>query len=102
MEQRIRIIREKDRPKKIFKFSLQDFSGLLDISMPPIYNILKVDIQNGKPVFWAIVYNEEKEKKYQIISLWTGMTFKEEYGTYIGSLTIDSLVYHYFIKEIYE
>lgn len=102
MEQRIRIIREEDRPKKIFKFSLQDFSGLLDISMPPIYNILKVDIQNGKPVFWAIVYNEEKEKKYQIISLWTGMTFKEEYGTYIGTLTIDSLVYHYFIREIYE
>lgn len=102
MEQQIRIIREEDRPKKIFKFSLQDFSGLLDITMPPIYNILKVDIQNGKPVFWAIVYNEEKEKKYQIISLWTGMTFKEEYGTYIGTLTIDNLVYHYFIREIYE
>lgn len=97
-----KIAKIQEKYKTIYKYDLPNTPGISTLFMPPIYNILKVDIQNGKPVFWAIVYNEEKEKKYQIISLWTGMTFKEEYGTYIGTLTIDSLVYHYFIREIYE
>lgn len=30
------------------------------------------------------------------------MDFKEEYGDYIGTLARDGLVYHYFIREIYD
>ena len=53
-------------------------------------------------MFWAIIYPEEENKKYQITGLWTGMEYEEKDGTYIGTLTIDELVYHYFIREVYD
>jgi hypothetical protein len=102
MKQVFKIGREEEKIKTIYKYNLPDTTGLFDISMHPVYSILKVDIQDEKPVFWATVYQEEPKRNYQIISLWTGMTFKEEYGTYIGTLTIGGLVNHYFIREIYE
>lgn len=96
----IRKMREKY--KTIYKYDLPNTTGISDLFMHPIHQILKVDLQNNNPVFWAIVYQEEPKKKYQIITLWTGMDFKEEYGDYIGTLTRDGLVYHYFIREIYD
>lgn len=100
--QNIQIRRECDRVKRICKYNLPETGGVLTLNIPPIYQILKVGLQNNNPVFWAIVYPEEENNKYQVTGLWTGLDYKEEYGIYIGTLTIDELVYHYFIREIYD
>lgn len=101
MEQKIQIRKELDIPKRIFKYNLPATGGVLTLNIPPIYRILSLDLQEDNPVFWAIVYQDEKSKKYQITGLWTGMKYEEKDGTYIGTLTIDGLVYHYFIREVY-
>lgn len=90
---------EEDRVKRIYKYNLP-LLGVSRIFTPPIHSILKVDIQNDIAVFWAIVYSEEEEETYDITGIWTGMKYEEKDGTYIGSLTIDGLVYHYFIREV--
>ena len=95
------IRRECDRVKRIYKYNLP-LLGVSRIFIPPIHSILKVDIQNDIAVFWAIVYSEEEEKTYDITGIWTGMEYEEKDGTYIGTLTVNELVYHYFIREIYD
>ena len=96
------IRRECDRVKRIYKYNLPETGGVLTLNIPPIYQILKVGLQNNNPVFWVIVYPEEQNKKYQITGLWTGMEYEEKDGTYIGTLTVNEIVYHYFIREIYD
>ena len=102
MKQVIKLKKEEDIIKKIYKYNLPHTTGVFDLFIPPIYNILKIDIQNEKPIFWAIVYSQEPKKRYRITSVWTGMEYKEEFGTYLGTLTINELVYHYFIREVYD
>lgn len=97
-----KIAKIQEKYKTVYKYDLPNTPGISDLFMYPVHQILKVDLQNDNPVFWAIVYQEEPKKKYQIITLWTGMDFKEEYGDYIGTLARDGLVYHYFIREIYD
>lgn len=97
-----KIAKIQEKYKTIYKYDLPNTPGISTLFMHPIHQILKVDLQNNNPVFWAIVYQEEPKKKYQIITLWTGMEYEEKDGTYIGTLTIDELVYHYFIREVYD
>ena len=97
-----KIAKIQEKYKTIYKYDLPNTPGISTLFMHPIHQILKVDLQNNNPVFWAIVYQEEPKKKYQIITLWTGMEYKEEFGTYLGTLTKDELVYHYFLREIYD
>ena len=100
MSQTFKLKSYEDMPRRIFKYELPEL-GTKDYYFAPC-QILNLDVQNNIPVFWSLVFTEEEPKHYQITGLWTGMNYNEKYGTYIGTLTIDNLVYHYFIREIYD
>ena len=100
MSQTFKIKQYKDMPKRIFKYELP-LLETKDYYFAP-FQILNLGVQDNTPVFWSLVFTEEEPNHYQITGLWTGMEYEEKDGTYIGTLTIDELVYHYFIREVYD
>lgn len=58
-----KIAKIQEKYKTIYKYDLPNTPGISTLFMHPIHQILKVDLQNNNPVFWAIVYQEEPKKK---------------------------------------
>lgn len=70
------------------------------ISVPIRSKPLTVQMQNGVPVLWVLVYPEiEHMKDLKIITHGTGHTFPDEDITYIGTYQNGGFVGHVFIKE---
>ena len=66
------------------------------IKMPIGAEILSVDNQDGQLCLWARV-DEERTKEYrEIVILGTGNPIEEEPSEFIGTLIVDSYVWHIF------
>jgi len=86
--------------ERIFKYPLKtDFSQ--NIKMPKVSKILSIQIQNNKPVLWALV-DDNVDKETIVIKLYTTggdatSAFREEY---LGTVKMhNGLVFHYFKEQ---
>ena len=84
---------------KIFKYDLS-FESRTFIRMPEDSEIMDIQIQNGKPVMWAMVDPESKEIVVRINRLFTGqgMQLEATHNEYLGTIQYEGLVYHYFMN----
>lgn len=77
----------------IFKYNI----GRVAVDMPKGAKILSLQMQNGKPIIWAIVDPLAEIEKKIFIHCTTGPTSDQPYEKYIGTYQEDSgLVYHIF------
>jgi len=89
--------------KTIWKFELEIKNEQI-IEMPKNALILQTaQIQNGRPVIWAVCDDEEKEKSNVIIlTLGTGNLINVNIQlrfVYIGTYQLGSFVGHVFVKK---
>ena len=88
--------------RRIFKYELhvEDKQYIQSFNY---FDPLGVEIQNGKPVLYAIVDDDTKPRQYIIRTYGTGMTLDNDDGSamFIGRYKLmgDSLVYHVFWKN---
>ena len=84
---------------KIFKYDLS-FENRTFIRMPEDSEIMDIQIQEGKPVMWAMVDTESKEIVVRINMLFTGqgMQLEATHNEYLGTIQHEGLVYHYFMN----
>lgn len=83
----------------IHKYQITLHHGAVcELSLPFGAVILDVQLQDGKPVLWAIVNPKHATENRRIISAWTGHEFNYCYGLlHIKTLTDDAgLVWHIF------
>ena len=92
----------------IYKEELLNNTGISVLELPFLNvteakeNILKIDLQRGKPHMWYSVPDDREKKEFLIISIGTGhlnpAVVLEEY---IGSVLVceDMFVWHYFITD---
>lgn len=85
--------------RKIFKYGLE-IEDEQTLELPKGYEILKVTVQYGMPVLYALVDVDTKEtEEVLIITYGTGHVFDESYEQkYLGTCAFydDTLMLHYF------
>lgn len=87
--------------KKICKYELPLRSGLVATIRDEIFQFLEVQMQNGKPILWALADPEAtiKEPTY-ITSFGTGWEISNDVDKYIGTLQdSEGYVWHYFVYK---
>jgi hypothetical protein len=88
--------------KTIWKFPLT-ITDFQEIEMPSTAEILCVQLQDGKPCIWALVYPEAKKDIRTFATYGTGHDFPphtEIKQTYIGTYQLPGLVYHLFETDL--
>ena len=85
--------------KKIFKYELS-FENRTFLKMPEKSEIMDIQIQNGKPVMWAMVEPDSREIEVKINIYGTGWTIdhlatKDEY---LATICDGELVFHFFMN----
>ena len=81
---------------RLWKFQLVQTSLTEQRYMwPHIVQVLDLQMQDGIPVLWALVYPETPKRLYKIMRFLTGDVV---YGTikYLGTVTDEGDVLHYF------
>lgn len=82
----------------VWKYTLGQ-SKYIDIPENPKF--LKIDVQNGEAVMWALVDPENKKQAYRVAFTLTGWPVKDtdvEGSDYTGTTEINGLVRHWFIS----
>ncbi|QIY82557.1 hypothetical protein HER18_02865 [Chryseobacterium sp. NEB161] len=82
----------------IHKYPLDLNLGNQIIKIPEEAEILDIQIQDGKPVLWAVVYDSNPLEEIEIVAFPTGVTFMNpcHYYEYISTVQFGGLVIHYF------
>ena len=78
---------------KIFKYRVpivQEFS----IDMPNGANVIAYQVQHGDPTIWAEVDETKALVKHNFITLGTGHEAPELRGRHLGTIQLDSFVWH--------
>lgn len=85
---------------KIYKYVLGTDGDLVSYK-GKFRNILSIGMSNGNPCVWIENDEKEYEKKVSIVSLGTGWDVDDifEGWKYLGTLTIDGYVWHYYFYE---
>jgi hypothetical protein len=80
---------------RLWKFQLVQTGPEQRYMWPHIVQVLDLQMQNGVPVLWALVYPETPKRLYKIMRFLTGDTV---YGVtrYLGTVTDEGDVLHYF------
>lgn len=83
---------------KIFKYELS-FSDKF-VTMPENSEIMDIQIQDGKPVMWAMVNSDTKDIVVKITSLFTGdeIQLDNSRNEYLATIQHEGLVYHFFMN----
>jgi len=84
---------------KIYKYELS-FENRTFVRMPEKSEIMDIQIQDGKPVMWAMVETDSKEIVVRINSLFTGqgMQLESTRNEYLATIQHEGLVYHFFMN----
>ena len=82
---------------KIYKYVLGTEGDIVSYK-GKFRNILSIGMSNGNPCVWIEIDEKEYEKKVSIVSLGTGWEVDDifEGWKYLGTLTIDGYVWHYY------
>jgi hypothetical protein len=81
--------------KKIFKYTLY-LCPKTEVYMPRGAKVLTVQLQGETIQLWALV-DESKDSELRIFNIYgTGHLMPDNPGKYIGTVQIDSLVWHIF------
>lgn len=83
------------REIKLWKFPLDTDKVEQRYEWPYIVQFLDLQLQDGRPVFWALVYSDAPKRTYKIMRFLTGDTV---YGvtTHLGTVNDGASVLHYF------
>jgi hypothetical protein len=83
--------------KRVWKYAIP-IQPRFEIRMPDGSHVLSVGLQDGVPVFWALVDDEREYWLRPFCLLWTGTAITEGVGAYRGTFINpeDELVYHLF------
>lgn len=83
--------------KQIFKFELEQETGVQEISMPEQATVLTCLLQGNKIVLWALV-DPEAAKETRVFELvWTGKDFAHTRNHFhLNTVVVSSLVWHIF------
>ncbi len=82
--------------KTIWKFELDPKPGTEFITMPKNSVPLTVQLQDGRPVMWALVETGNRPDRLMVMTYFTGqgVDWFEGVSKYIGTYQIGGLVYH--------
>lgn len=82
---------------KIYKYVLGTAGDVVSYK-GKFRNILSIGMSNGNPCVWIENDENEYEKKVSIVSLGTGWDVEDmlDGWKYLGTLTIDGYVWHYY------
>ena len=80
---------------KLWRFPLLEEPREQRYEWPHVVTVLAVQMQEARPVLWALVYPDSPKRMYKIMRFLTG---EAVYGTvkYLGTVTDDGDVLHYF------
>lgn len=81
----------------IWKFPLALDPGTEAIKLPAGAEVLTVQMQCGIPVLWARVDPEAEPADFAIECVFTGGR-SHSAGRYVGTVQVQGLVYHYFVR----
>ena len=89
--------------KTVWKWKLQ-LNETQVINMPSGAEILSIQTQQGKPMLWALVNEDNPPTSRTFATYGTGFTMPENPGKYIGSYQNkrETLVLHVFEQEVVE
>lgn len=89
--------------KTIWKWKLR-INDTQVISMPSGAEILSIQTQQGSPVLWALVNEDNPLTSRTFATYGTGFIMPENPGKYIGSYQnkLETLVFHVFEQEVVE
>jgi hypothetical protein len=82
--------------KTVYKYTLPASPGQFEIALPAGAQLLSVAGQQYSIVMWALVdtINHHEDRRFAVA--WTGNYVPDNIKAYVGSCTIDALVYHVF------
>ena len=81
---------------KIYKYVIPIGKDSFYIPMPKDAKILKLELQNGIPVFWAIVDINEESILRKFVTIGTGWEMDDKNLSYIGTYPNDYFIWHIF------
>jgi len=88
--------------KVIYKYPLK-IEDSFQLEMPVEAVPLRIDMQDGKPYLWAVVYPDLRMVTYTFYCLGTGFelpdNLTEEPHTYIGTLFEGPFVWHFWMNS---
>ena len=89
--------------KTIWKWKLR-INGTQVINMPSGAEVLSIQTQQGSPVLWALVNEDNPLTSRTFATYGTGFIMPENPGKYIGSYQnkLETLVFHVFEQEVVE
>jgi len=98
----IKYVSLKDQRSLVHKVSLQGVllnGPSVMIPLPDPAAGLTVQMQRGEPVLWYLFYAEDAAtiRDREIICVGTGIPFRSDIQTYLGTIQIEDLVHHYFL-----
>lgn len=81
----------------VWKFELPTVSCVQEIRLPGGSEVLRIDVQRGKPVLWALVEPERPLRSYFVEAVMTGQPRQKDWG-YLGTALLEGgdFVLHYF------
>ena len=83
--------------RTIWKYPITD-SPCQEIEMPLNAEILCVQLQNNIPTLWTLVETEDPKRIFDILTYYTGDSWIDKKGKYIGTYQLAGLVYHVFVR----
>jgi hypothetical protein len=84
--------------RSIWKFELP-MTDIARVEMPWSAEPLTVQMQNGKPYIWALVYPEEQKsvRRFRVVGTGWKIGEEEDLGVYLGTVQTDAgFVWHVF------
>ncbi len=84
--------------KSIFKYPLEDKTEQ-SVLMPQGAQVLSVQVQDNKPMLYALVDDALPLRQVRVISVGTGRLAPPDIGRYVGTAMMDggSSVWHIFV-----
>jgi hypothetical protein len=88
--------------REIWKFPLE-ITDRQNISMPCVFRLLTVQVQNGQPVAWAVVEPKSARVEVRFFCVGTGNPemILSDIQAYLGTVQLDGLVWHYFWDPLF-
>lgn len=84
---------------EVWKYPLPPPCDAFEIEAPLNAEWLDVQLQNGKPVMWALVTPKNGIRRYQFIWRGTGHAIEPDSYRHVGTFQMGALVFHIFEKQ---
>jgi len=80
----------------IYKYPVGDVGEVFELEMPQGAQILDVQLQDGKPVMWALVDEKAPLDRRLFMIYGTGWALPGAYGQYVATFQTPPFVWHLF------